>query len=99
MCIRDRGNTWNNAGSPKVTLTADGVDSVEQSYQIGHNTHATKTCLLYTSHVVAGSHCVPPYVTFQLLSLYTRIVFTPASRSNVMVFSRKVSSENVLIKK
>ena len=37
------GNTWNNAGSPKVTLTADGVDSVEQSYQIGHNTHATKT--------------------------------------------------------
>ena len=37
------GNTWNNAGSPKVTLTAGGVDSVEQSYQIGHNTHATKT--------------------------------------------------------
>lgn len=37
------GNTWNNAGSPKVTLTADGVNSVEQSYQIGDNTHATKT--------------------------------------------------------
>lgn len=37
------GNTWNNAGSPKVTLTADGVNSVEQSYQIGDNTHATTT--------------------------------------------------------
>lgn len=40
VCI---GNTWNNVSSPKLTLTESGVDSVEQSYQIGLNSHATKT--------------------------------------------------------
>ena len=37
------GNTWNNAGAPKITLNADGVNSVEEQYNVGKNAHTVKT--------------------------------------------------------
>ncbi|MBE5871873.1 MAG: hypothetical protein E7294_11520 [Lachnospiraceae bacterium] len=36
------GNTWNNAGNPKVTFSADGMEPVEETYAVNGNVVKTK---------------------------------------------------------